>query len=144
MTLDFALPPGGALIGIGIDIVEIARIKDLRERQGERFLERVYTETELQYCMRMKAPDQHLAARFAAKEAVTKAFTVGIGEYFDWKSVGVVAGDRRQPEVELDEKGQRFMDQIGGVRILLSLSHSESTATAVAAIVGQPQLEAEQ
>ena len=144
MILDFALSPGGPLIGIGIDIVEIARIKDLRERQGERFLDRVYTETELQYCMRMKAPDQHLAARFAAKEAVTKAFTVGIGEYFDWKSVGVVAGVRRQPEVELDDKGQRFMDQIGGARILLSLSHSESTATAIAAILGKPQSEAEQ
>jgi len=138
MTLDFALPPGGPLIGIGTDIVEIARIKDLRERQGERFLDRVYTESELQYCMKMKAPDQHLAARFAAKEAVTKAFTVGIGEYFDWKSVGVVTGERRQPEVELDEKGKRFLERVGGVRISLSLSHSEYAAIAVAAIIGQP------
>ncbi|HCR30438.1 MAG TPA: holo-[acyl-carrier-protein] synthase [Opitutae bacterium] len=139
MTLDFALPPGGPLIGIGIDIVEIARIKDLRERQGERFLHRVYTESELQYCMKMKAPDQHLAARFAAKEAITKAFTVGIGEYFDWKSVGVVGGERRQPEVELDEKGKRFLERVGVHRISLSLSHSESTAIAVAAIIGHPQ-----
>jgi holo-[acyl-carrier protein] synthase len=138
MTLDFALPPGGPLIGIGTDIVEIARIKDLRERQGERFLDRVYTESELQYCMKMKTPDQHLAARFAAKEAVTKAFTVGIGEYFDWKSVGVVTGERRQPEVELDEKGKRFLERVGGVRISLSLSHSEYAAIAVAAIIGQP------
>jgi len=144
MTLDFAFPPGGPLIGIGIDIVEIARIKDLRERQGDRFLDRVYTQTELKYCMKMKAPDQHLAARFAAKEAVTKAFTVGIGEYFDWKSVGVVAGERRQPEIELDEKGKRFLERIGGARISLSLSHSESAAIAVAAIIGQPQSKGEQ
>ena len=144
MTLDFALSSGGPLIGIGIDIVEIARIKDLRERQGKRFLDRVYTEAELQYCMKMKAPDQHLAARFAAKEAVTKAFTVGIGEYFDWKSVGVVAGTRRQPEVELDEKGKRFMQQVGGFRILLSLSHSESTAIAIAAVIGKSGSEADQ
>lgn len=144
MTLDFALPPGGPLIGIGIDIVEIARIKALRERQGERFLNRVYTEAELKYCMKMKAPDQHLAARFAAKEAVTKAFTVGIGEYFDWKSVGVIAGERRQPEIELDEKGKRFLQHIGGARISLSLSHSESSAIAVAAIVGHPQSQIEE
>ena len=143
MTLDFALPPGGPLIGIGIDIVEIARIKDLRERQGDRFLDRVYTEAELNYCMKMRAPDQHLAARFAAKEAVTKAFTVGIGEYFDWKSVGVVAGARRQPEVELDEKGKRFLEEVGGVRISLSLSHSETAAIAVAAIIGKPGAKAE-
>ena len=142
MTLDFALPPGGALIGIGIDIVEIARIKDLRERQGERFLDRVYTETELQYCMRMKAPDQHLAARFAAKEAVTKAFTVGIGEYFDWKSVGVVAGDRRQPEVELDEGTAYGSDRWRSHSVELVPFGINSHA--VAAIVGQPQLEAEQ
>ena len=104
MTLDFRLPPAGPLLGLGVDIVDVERIKAMRKRQGDRFLQRVYTPTELDYCMKMKYPDQHLAARFAAKEAVSKAFTTGTGEYFDWKSIGVAMGERRQPEIELDEK----------------------------------------
>ena len=113
MTLDFRLPPAGPLLGLGVDIVDVERIKAMRKRQGDRFLQRVYTPTELDYCMKMKYPDQHLAARFAAKEAVSKAFTTGIGEYFDWKSIGVVMGERRQPEIELDEKARRFMLDLG-------------------------------
>ncbi len=136
MTLDFRLPPAGPLLGLGVDIVDITRIKGMRSRQGERFLKRVYTQTELDFCMKMKYPDQHLAARFAAKEAVSKAFTTGIGEYFDWKSIGVVAGDRRQPEIELDEKAQRFMESLGGTRISISLTHSENTAIAIAGLIG--------
>ncbi len=136
MTLDFRLPPAGPLLGLGVDIVDIARIKGMRERQGDRFLNRVYTLKELEYCLKMKNPDQHLAARFAAKEAVSKAFTTGIGEYFDWKSIGVVVGDRRQPEVELDDKASRFMRELGGARITLSLTHSETAAIAVAGLLG--------
>ncbi len=136
MTLDFRLPPAGPLLGLGVDIVDIARIKGMRNRQGERFLKRVYTQTELDYCMKMKYPDQHLAARFAAKEAVSKAFTTGIGEHFDWKSIGVVVGDRRQPEIELDEKARDFMESLGGTRITISLTHSENTAIAIAGLIG--------
>lgn len=136
MTLDFRFPPAGPLLGLGVDIVDIERIEGMRERQGDRFLQRVYTLTELEYCMKMKFPDQHLAARFAAKEAVSKAFTTGIGEYFDWKSISVKLGERRQPEIELDEKANRFMESIGGTRISISLTHSEKTAVAIAGLIG--------
>ncbi len=136
MTLDFRLPPAGPLLGLGIDIVDVERISGMRKRQGDRFLHRVYTSTELDYCLKMKYPDQHLAARFAAKEAVSKAFTTGIGEYFDWKSIGVTMGDRRQPEIELDEKAHRFMVSVGGTRISISLTHSDETAIAIAGLIG--------
>ncbi len=136
MTLDFALPPAGPLLGFGVDIVDIGRIESMRKRQGDRFLKRVYTPKELDYCMKMKFPDQHLAARFAAKEAVSKAFTTGIGEHFDWKSIGVIVGERRQPEIELDEKAGRFMETLGGKRISISLSHSEKMAIAIAGLIG--------
>ncbi len=139
MALDFALPASGPVLGVGVDIVDIGRIRDMRERQGDRFIQRVYTQTEQDYCLRMKFPDKHLAARFAAKEAVSKAFTTGIGERFNWTSIGVVVGDRGQPEIELDEKGSRFMESLGGARVAISLSHTETTAIACAVLIGRSE-----
>ncbi len=136
MALDFSLPDAGPVIGLGVDIVDIARIRDVRERQGERFLHRVYTQVELDYCLGMSNPDPHLAVRFAAKEAVSKAFSTGIGEHFEWKSIGVVPGERRQPEIELDAKGMETLKAVGGVRVAISLSHAETTAIAIAAVIG--------
>ncbi len=84
MNLD--LPPGGILLGLGCDIIEIDRVRGVFERQGERFLARVFTEEERTYCLAMKHPHKHIAARFAAKEAVSKCFTTGIGSELGWKS----------------------------------------------------------
>ena len=137
MGQEFALPLGGPVLGVGVDIVDIDRIRDMRERQGDRFIQRVYTQVEQDYCLRMKFPDKHLAARFAAKEAVSKAFTTGIGEHFNWTSIGVVVGERGQPEIELGEASQRFMKSVGGTRIAISLSHTETTAIAFAALIGE-------
>ena len=129
------LPPGGVLVGLGADLVDVARIAGVRERQGERFLHRVYTDEELAYCMGMKHPDKHLAARFAAKEAVSKAFTTGIGAELGWKSVSVYHGERHEPLVRFDEKGAALLAQVGGTHVLLTLSHTDTAAMAVAAIV---------
>ncbi len=130
------LPHSGPVLGIGVDIVSVSRIRDLLARQGKRFAERVYTPAEQAYCSRFKDPAERYAARFAAKEAVAKAFTTGIGEQLDWKSVGVVGGERGQPTVELDEKGQRLLAQVGGRHVAISLSHTSETAIAFAAIIG--------
>jgi holo-[acyl-carrier protein] synthase len=102
MNLD--LVPGGVLVGLGSDLVDVDRIRGVWDRQGERFLERVFTAEERQYCLGMKFPHKHLAARFAAKEAVCKAFSTGIGPYLSWKSVSVYHGERMDPRVRLDEK----------------------------------------
>ena len=83
------LPPGGLLIGLGADLVDVERIRGVVDRQGDRFLQRVFTEEERTYCFGMKIPFPHLAARFAAKEAVSKAFTTGIGAELGWKSISV-------------------------------------------------------
>lgn len=133
MTLD--LPPGGILVGLGSDLVDVDRIRGVRERQGERFLERVFTDEERVYCMQMKFPDKHLAARFAAKEAVSKAFTTGIGKELGWKSISVYHGPRHDPRVRLDEKGEALLKQIGATHVILTLSHTETAAMAVAALV---------
>lgn len=129
------LPPGGILLGLGSDLVDVARVAGVRERQGERFLSRVFTDEERAYCDGMKYPDKHYAARFAAKEAVSKAFTTGIGAELGWKSISVYHGSRHEPLVRLDEKGEALLRQVGGTSVLLTLSHTDTAAMAVAAVV---------
>jgi len=129
------LPPGGLLLGLGADLTDVGRIAGVLERQGDRFLNRVFTDEERAYCFGMKYPHKHLAARFAAKEAVSKAFTTGIGAELGWKSISVYHGERHEPLVRLNEKGQALLKQVGGTAILLTLSHTDTAAMAVAAIV---------
>ncbi|HXN34925.1 MAG TPA: holo-ACP synthase [Opitutaceae bacterium] len=129
------LPPGGVLLGLGADVIEVSRIRGVLERQGDRFLARVFTEEERAYCFRMAHPHKHLAARFAAKEAVSKCFTTGIGAELGWRSISVYHGSRNEPFVRLDEKGQALLREVGATHVLLTLSHTETVAMAVAALV---------
>lgn len=133
--MDLRLPPGGSLIALGTDLVECSRIADMLERQGERFLEKVYTAGERSYCSQMRNPVPFYAARFAAKEAVAKAFTTGIGKELGWKSIEVVKGDREEPLVRLDAGGLELLKRVGARRVLISLSHTRNFAIAVAALV---------
>jgi holo-[acyl-carrier protein] synthase len=133
--MNVQLPPGGVLLGLGADVIEVARIARAVERQGERFLMRVFTDEERAYCFRMAHPHKHLAARFAAKEAVSKCFTTGIGSSLGWRSVSVFHGARSEPLVRLDEKGEVLLREVGATRLLLTLSHTDLVAMAVAALV---------
>lgn len=132
---DLGILLGGFVLGLGADIVEVARVAGVLERQGARFLERVFTAEERDYCRRVKHPARHLAARFAAKEAVAKAFTTGIGAELGWRSVSIYHGVRHEPLVRLDEQGKQLLRRIGGTRVLVTLSHTDTDALAVAAIV---------
>jgi holo-[acyl-carrier protein] synthase len=116
-------------------VIEVERIRGILERQGERFLARVFTEEERAYCSKMAHPHKHLAARFAAKEAVSKCFTTGIGAELGWKSVSVYHGPRHQPLVRLDEKGRSLLASAGATDVLLTLSHTDTVAMAVAALI---------
>ena len=102
--MNIVLPPGGILIGLGCDIIETDRIRSVLRRHGDRFLKRVFTEEEQAYCNSLKFPHKHYAARWAAKEAVSKCFTTGIGEHLEWTSVSVYHGSRHEPLVRLDAK----------------------------------------
>lgn len=133
MSLD--LPMGGYLVGLGTDIVDVERIRRVWERQGDRFLKRVFTQEEIDYCLGMKFPHKHLAARFCAKEAVSKAFTTGIGAQLGWKSVSIYKGQREEPLVRLDEKGEALLREVGATRVCVSLSHTDALAQAVAALL---------
>jgi holo-[acyl-carrier protein] synthase len=133
--VNLGLPTGGILIGLGADVIEVERIRGVLERQGERFLARVFTEEERTYCIKMAQPHKHLAARFAAKEAVSKCFTTGIGAELGWRSVSVYHGPRNQPLVRLDEKGAALLRDAGATAVVLTLSHTETVAMAVAALI---------
>jgi holo-[acyl-carrier protein] synthase len=133
--MNLSLPPGGHVIGVGADLIEVERIRGVIERQGERFLARVFTDEERAYCGGMKHPHKHYAARFAAKEAVSKCFSTGIGAEFGWRSVSVYHGERHQPLVRLDAQGEALLRQVGATHVHLTLSHTDTAALAVAVLV---------
>ena len=133
--MSISLPPGGTLIGLGCDIIETERIKNVLAKHGGRFLRRIFTEEEQAYCNSLKYPHKHYAARWAAKEAVSKAFTTGIGEHLDWTSISVYHGSRKEPLVRLDAKATALLQEVGATNVWLSLSHIDTHAMAVAALV---------
>ena len=129
------LPSAGRVLNLGTDLVDIARITKARERHGARFLDRIFTPAEQDYCLGMRNPDPHLAARFAAKEAISKGFTTGIGREFGWKTAEVLRDARGAPYVQLDAQGSALLRQAGGSRILISLTHTQEYANAVILIL---------
>jgi holo-[acyl-carrier protein] synthase len=120
------------LEGLGIDIVEVARIEKAMKKWGERFLKRVFTQGEREYCSRKAHPQQSLAARFAAKEAVLKAIGTGLSGGVSWTDVEVVNAESGKPEVRL---GKALHEKIGHKKVLLSISHTKEWAIAQAALV---------
>ena len=133
--MSILLPPGGVLIGLGCDLIEVERIRGVLAKHGDRFLKRIFTEEEQAYCNSVKYSHKHYAARWAAKEAVSKCFTTGIGEHLDWTSVSVYHGSRKEPLVHLDVKATALLTQVGATHVWLTLSHTETHAMAVAALV---------
>jgi holo-[acyl-carrier protein] synthase len=123
---------GLMLQGLGVDIVEVARIEKILKKWGERFLQRVFTQKEQDYCSRKAHPEQSLAARFAAKEAVLKAIGTGLSGGVNWTDVEVVNTESGKPEVRL---GKNLLEKVGNKKILLSLSHTREWAIAQAALV---------
>ena len=117
--------------GIGIDLVEVQRVRSAVGRWGDRFLSRVFTSHEVEYCLNRGAPYEHLAARFAAKEAVFKAIGRGWGQGAVWTGVEIRSDGRSKPEVIL--RGA-VRDLAAGREVMISLSHTSTYAIAVAAI----------
>jgi holo-[acyl-carrier protein] synthase len=123
-----------SVLGVGVDIVETQRIEHSLERFGERFLHRVFTEGEIAYCQAMKFPARHYAARFAAKEAVSKAFGTGIGKAMGWRDIDIHRQGSGQPFVVLAGAAKEFAAGRGIANVWVSLSHTEHHAVATAVI----------
>lgn len=122
--------------GIGIDVVEVARIATSLEKLGEAFLARVCTAAERDYCMAHPEPAIHLAARFAAKEAVAKAFGTGIGKHAALVDIEVCHTAAGAPEIVLHGAAAAFAKDQGICRVLVSLTHTAQYAAANAVAVG--------
>ncbi len=121
------------IVGHGIDIVETARIKALVENHGEHFLERVFTPAEQRYCaLSPKRYFEHLAGRFAAKEAVLKVLGTGWRGGIAWTDVEVVKETSGQPKIVLTGECLRIARELGIRRWHVSISHIETHATASA------------
>jgi len=120
------------ILGIGIDIIEVARIQASYERFGDRFLNRILHPNEIAYCLSHKAPGPFLAARFAAKEAISKAFGTGIGAQLGWQDMEVGRKESGEPFVILHEAGLKLLQARAAQAVLISLSHTQAHAAAVA------------
>ena len=119
-----------AIAGTGVDIVEVARVARAAERHGGRFLRRVFTPAEAEYANSRGVPAQHLAGRFAVKEAVLKALKTGWGEGILWHDVEVERGPAGEPLVKLSGAAERRANKLGIVAIHVSLSHTRDHAIA--------------
>ncbi|MBS1518896.1 MAG: holo-ACP synthase [Bacteroidetes bacterium] len=113
------------VLGLGIDIIEVKRIRKIMEDYGDRFLKRILTDSEINYCMKFSKPELHLAGRFASKEAYSKSIGTGIGKSFSWKDI----------EILNDERGKPFVVHIkdteyANYKFQISISHTEEYACA--------------
>ena len=121
------------IVGHGIDIVETARLQRMHEEHGQRFLDRCFTVAEQHYCSRNpKRFYEHLAVRFAAKEAVFKVLGTGWRGGILWTDVEVLRAPTGQPSISITGEAARVATQLGIARWHLSLSHIETHATASA------------
>lgn len=126
------------VIGLGIDLVDIGRVVTMLERDAERLAKRVLTTREWEYCSRMQHPAPHVAVRLAAKEAAFKALA-GTDEAraIGWREIEVVHDDHRRPMLELSGRAEARMAEMGGRRLRVSLTHSQTAAAAVVIVEGE-------
>ena len=121
-----------AICGVGTDIIEINRIREAVKQHGDRFLDRLFTEKEKTYCLRYKDSMPRFAGRFAAKEAILKAFGTGLHPEIQWQEIEILNDKQGKPEVHLSS---RLRKSLSISNVFLSISHCESHATATAIVV---------
>ncbi|MGR3911966.1 MAG: holo-ACP synthase [Candidatus Rhabdochlamydia sp.] len=118
-------------LGIGNDIIEIQRVRDVLKRQGKSFMKRVLTPQEEMYCLEHQDPDPHVAARFSVKESVVKALGCGIGKEVRWHDIEIVRDSKGKPQAVLSEHvSKKFNHPV----IHISISHCKNYVATVALI----------
>ena len=125
------------ILGHGIDIIECPRLEKMLSHHGDRFLHRVFTQHEQDYCHKHKERTQHLAGRFAAKEAVLKALGTGMRGRMKWTDVQIANDDLGKPEIVLSGESAAVAERMGVTQVLVSISHTRQNATASAIALGQ-------
>jgi holo-[acyl-carrier protein] synthase len=122
------------LIGLGTDIVDVARIEKLLRDKRDEFLARVFSPDEVAYCEQMARPAVHFAARFAAKEALMKAIGTGWAEGVGFKDIHVTNDPSGRPVLQAQGETRKRLDGLGPSFLWLSLSHTREYAMAVVVI----------
>ncbi|HQI42002.1 MAG: holo-[acyl-carrier-protein] synthase [Ignavibacteriales bacterium UTCHB2] len=120
------------ILGIGIDIIEIDRIKNSVDTFGDAFLKKIYTQNELDYCLVKHNKYQHLAARFAAKEAIYKALSGTWSKVASWKNIEITNEQNGLPVVKFSGKLKDYLSDDKDIKI--SISHSDNYVACVALI----------
>ncbi len=118
------------IIGMGVDIAEVNRIQVAIERHGETFLRRLYTTKEREYCEGFRNKYERYAGRFAAKEAAMKALGTGWRRGVRWVDFEVVREKSGRPTIRLDGEARKIADELGVMRIALSITHTAEQALA--------------
>ena len=117
------------ILGLGNDIIEIERIRKSIDHHGYRLISRLFTTKEQDYCLKYKDPMPHFAGRFSAKEAIVKAFGTGFGEHAGWQDIEILNDTSGRPIVHFSDA---VNEKFNSPQILISISHCELYATAVA------------
>ena len=124
------------ILGLGTDIVEVARIASSFLQHGEKFLNRVLLPDEIAYCLQHRQPAPFIAVRFAAKEAIAKAFGTGIGAQLGWLDIEIFRRESGEPFVVLHGNGEKLFSERGVKKLHISLTHTENYAVATAILEG--------
>jgi holo-[acyl-carrier protein] synthase len=125
------------IIATGIDLIECARVREVWDRHGDRLVNRLLTETELNYVRRHRDLVPRLAGRFAAKEAILKVLGTGWKGRIAWRDMEIVNDSRGQPQVRLTGECRRVAETLGITDILVSITHTENYAAGTAIGVGE-------
>ena len=126
------------IAGIGVDIVEISRIKNALTRWKDAFLRRIFTENEINYSRGKKSSYQHFAARFAAKEAVLKAIGDSSIQRVEWHNIEVLNDEFGKPTIRLSGEAKRIKEDRNISEIIISMSHTRTYAVANAILLRRP------
>ena len=119
------------IIGIGIDIIETARVERIEAEYGSELTDHLFTEHEVAYCKDKADPTKHYAARFAAKEAFLKALGSGLSSGINWRDIEVIRDEFGNPSIKYSGRAAEFAEKLGVTNAHLSISHSDNYAAAV-------------
>lgn len=124
------------ILGLGIDLAEVSRMRQAIERHGERFLNRVFTSAEIAYCRNRSNRYERFAARFAAKEAGMKALGTGWRNGVTWRDFEVSNAKSGKPELRLSGRALEIYRSLGGTNVVLSITHTVDSALAQVIVEG--------
>jgi holo-[acyl-carrier protein] synthase len=127
------IPKGAGVVAIGTDLIACRRIAGMLEKHREPFLDRVFCRSEQEYCLKYRDPSEHLAGRWAAKEAVMKILGTGWSQGVTWTDIEVVRDAAGKPSVHLHGEARLVAERLGIARVLISISHCSDFAVAMAA-----------